>query len=183
MSNPNVSDQQLLRQRAEHRLANRTAPHTVAAFAALAPQAQADLLHELQVHQIELEMQNDELRRTQAALDTAQARYFDFYDLAPVGYVTVSDKALILQANLTTAALLGVPRARLIGKALPGFIVTPDADRYYLLCQQVLASGSAQSCELRMRHQPDGQPVWIKLQAIAATGDHRAQRHHVTQKC
>lgn len=137
----------------------------------LSPMALREVLQNLRLHQIELEMQNEELRSTQAALDIAQARYFDFYDLAPVGYVTVSNKAAILQANLTTAKLLGVSRAKLIGKALPGFIAMPDADSYYLLCKQALASGSAQSCELRMRHQPDGQAVWIKLQAIAATGD------------
>jgi len=140
----------------------------------LSPQGLREVLQNLRVHQIELELQNDELRRTQAALDTAQARYFDFYDLAPVGYVTVSDKALILQANLSTAALLGLPRARLIGKALPGFIVAPDADSFYLLCQQALASGSAECCELRIRHQPDGQAIWVKLQAIAATADNGA---------
>lgn len=137
----------------------------------LSPIAMRKLIHELRVHQIELEMQNDELRRTQAALDTAQARYFDFYDLAPVGYATVSGKALILQANFTAVNLLGVPRARLIGKALPGFIVPADADSYHLLCQQALASGMAQSTELRVRRSTDGQSVWIHLQAIAATGD------------
>jgi PAS domain S-box-containing protein len=130
----------------------------------------AQAIHELSVHQIELEMQNDELRRTQYALEAAQARFFDFYDLAPVGYVTVNEKALILQANLTTASLLGVPRADLIGKALPGFMAPPDADRYFLLCQQVLASATAQSLELRML-QSNGHAVWVSLQAIAVPGD------------
>ena len=136
----------------------------------LSPQALRELLQNLRLHQIELKMQNDELRRTQADLDTAQARYFDFYDLAPVGYVTVSVKALILQANLTTAAMLGLHRAQVIGKAFPSFIVASDADSYYLLCQQALASGSAQSCELRM-HKSDGNAFWVNLNAIAATGD------------
>ncbi|MFZ4626211.1 MAG: PAS domain S-box protein, partial [Rhodoferax sp.] len=136
----------------------------------LSPQALRALLQNLRLHQIELEMQNEELRCTQAALDTAQARYFDFYDLAPVGYVTVSDKALILQANLSTAELLGVPRAKLIGKALPGFLFAPDAGSFFLLCKQALASGSAQTTELRMRR-PDREPFWAKLHAIAATGD------------
>ena len=170
MSNPLVSDEQVLRQRAEHSMANRTGMHTAQAFAALTPDAQQKLLYELQVHQIELEMQNDELRRTQAALDTAQARYFDFYDLAPVGYVTVSEQALILQANLTTANLLGVPRSKLIGKPLPGFMPVSDGDRYYLLCQQALGSGSAQSCELQM-YLANGNGVWVELQAIAAIGE------------
>jgi PAS domain S-box-containing protein len=141
-----------------------------AGVADLSPQALRELLQNLRLHQIELELQNEELRRTQAALDREQARYFDFYDLAPVGYVTVGDKALILQANLSTATLLDLPRADLIGKALPGFMPAPDADRFYLMCQQALASGMAQSCELRLR-KPDGDAFWVKLHAIAVKGD------------
>ena len=129
-----------------------------------------ELLQDLQIHQIELELQNEELRRSQIALETAQTRYFDFYDLAPVGYVTVSEKTTILQANLTAATLLGVTSATLIGKALPSFMLPPDADRFYLLCKGAFASSSAQSCELSMI-KPDGDRVWISLQAIAATGD------------
>jgi len=67
----------------------------------------AELIHELRVHQIELEMQNEELRRAQAELDASWARYFDLYDLAPAGYFTLSEEGLILEANLTAATLLG----------------------------------------------------------------------------
>jgi PAS domain S-box-containing protein len=170
MSNPPVSDKQALRLLAERTMASRTGAYTAEAYAALTPEAQQQLLHELQVHQIELELQNDELRRTQTALDTAQARYFDFYDLAPVGYITVNEKALILQANLTTATLLGISRLQLIGQPLPRFMPAPDADRYYLLCQEALASASVQSCELQMR-QASGNLVWVSLQALAVPGD------------
>jgi PAS domain S-box-containing protein len=138
--------------------------------AELSPQALREVCQNLRLHQIELELQNEELRRTQAAFDTAQARYFDFYDLAPVGYVSVNAKAQILQANIKTAALLGVPRAELIGKALPGFMPATDADRYYLLCQQTLGTGSAQSCELRL-NDSRGNTVWVSLQAIGVPGD------------
>lgn len=65
------------------------------------------MIHELRVYQIELEMQNEELRRMQGELGASQARYFDLYDLAPVGYVTVNEKGLIFEANLTAATLLG----------------------------------------------------------------------------
>jgi PAS domain S-box-containing protein len=136
----------------------------------LTPQAVRNVLEDLRVHQIELEMQNDELRRTQVALEAAQERYFDFYDLAPVGYVTVNEQAKILQANLAAATLLGVDRAALPGKALSAFMLEPDADRYYLLCNEAFASGSAQSCELPLL-KPGNDTVWINLQAIAATGE------------
>ena len=130
-----------------------------------------EALAKLRLHQIELEMQNDELRRMQAALEIANSRYFDFYDLAPVGYVTVSAQAVILQANLTTASLLGVPRVVLLGKLLPSFIFPPDADRYDLLCKETLANdGAKTSAELRFC-QPDGQLFWVSLRAIAVPGD------------
>src|SRR5512137_1198992 len=72
------------------------------------------LIHELRVHQIELEMQNDELRRTQEELETSRARYFDLYELAPVGYFTVNEKGLIMEANLKSSGLLGVERKLLV---------------------------------------------------------------------
>ena len=80
------------------------------------PEALREALHELQVHQIELEMQNEELRRMHLELDTGRARYFDLYDLAPVGYCTLSEKGMILEANFTAATLLGVNRGALVGQ-------------------------------------------------------------------
>lgn len=71
------------------------------------------LLSELQVHQIELELQNEELRDTQAELASAHDRYADLYEFAPVGYVTLDRKGSILAANLTPAAMLGVGRGAL----------------------------------------------------------------------
>ena len=94
---------QALRKQAEARLLKKTAL-SPGSMDALPPDATRLLLHELQVHQIELEMQNEELRESQAALEGVRARYFDLYDLAPVGYCTVSEAGLIMQANLTAAA-------------------------------------------------------------------------------
>ena len=80
------------------------------------------LVQELQIHQIELEMQNEELRRAQAELEQSRAMYFDLFDLAPVGYFTLSEKNLIVEANLTGADLLGIARNDLAGRGFSGFV-------------------------------------------------------------
>ena len=104
---------------------------------------------ELCVHQIE-EMQNEELRQSQSELDAARKRYFDMYDLAPVGYCTLSEKGLILEANLTTATLLGIARSALIKQPISRFIHKEDQDIYYLHCKQLFETVEPQDCELRM---------------------------------
>ena len=97
---------------------------------ALSPEETRQTLHDLRVHQVELEMQNEELRRAQTELETMRARYFDLYDLAPIGYCTVSEKGLILEANLTAANLLGVSRSDLAKQPLSRFILKEDQDIY-----------------------------------------------------
>ena len=134
---------------------------------AMSPAATRLTLHELRVHQIELEMQNEELRRAQAELDAVRARYFDLYDLAPVGYCTVSEKGLILEANLTLAALLGVPRGALVKQPLSRFIVKADEDSYYLLCRRLFETGELQACELQLA-KSDGTTLWAHLAATAS---------------
>ena len=96
------------------------------------------LLHELQVHQIELEMQNDELRRAQEQTETWRDHYFDLYELAPVGYCSLSETGLVLQANLTLATLLGVVRGTLLKQPLSRCVAAPDQDDFYRLCVQLL---------------------------------------------
>jgi PAS domain S-box-containing protein len=120
------------------------------------------LIHELQVHQIELELQNEELRHAQQALEIARERYFDLYDLAPVGYCTLSDEGLILESNLSAATLLGSSRAQLKNRSLVDFIAHDNQYVYYLLLQQCLASGSVQTCELRLLR-VDGTLFWAEL--------------------
>ena len=121
----------------------------------------------LRVHQ---ERPTEALRRMQREFDAAQARYLDFYDLAPVGYVTTNQESLVIQANLTAAALLGLPRGSLMGRALPDFMFPSDAEVYRQLSQRVLVSGRTQSCDLRIR-KPNGSATWIWVHAMTATGD------------
>src|SRR5512133_3804558 len=137
---------------------------------ALSPDETRQLLHELQVHQIELEMQNDELRRTQAELDATRERYFDLCNLAPVGYLTISEQGLILEANLTAACLLGLDRGALVKKPISRFICKDDQDRYYLNRKQLFKTGEPQACELRMVKK-DGTVFWANLMATAARAE------------
>ena len=116
----------------------------------LSPNEAQRLIHELRVHQIELEMQNDELRRVQGELEASRDRYSDLYDFAPVGYLAISEKGLILEANLTVTEMLGVERGRLIGQSLSRFVVAEDEDVLYLHWKQVFQMGERHTCELEM---------------------------------
>ncbi len=130
------------------------------------PERARQLLHELRVHQIELEMQNDELRRTQEELEASRVRFFDLYDLAPVGYFTLSEEGIILEANLTVAILLGVGRGALVKQPLSRFILPEDQDIYYWHRKQLLETGAPQVCEFRMLRA--GSPpfqAWLKASA------------------
>ncbi len=132
------------------------------------------LLHELRVHQIELELQNEELRRSQHELAASQTRYFDLYELAPVAYCILSEQGVILEANFAVSKLLGIPRKALVLQSLSRFIQKEDQDRYFLHRQQLLKTGEAQAFELAMlRVEPSaGQaneaPFWASLNAMLA---------------
>ncbi len=170
---PHVADQgrgaaQALRRRAEKLLQGGTAEAAEhQSLASMSPAAIGEMLHELRVHQIELEMQNDELRRRQLELDTARARYFDIYDLAPVAYCTLSEAGLIIEANLAAASLLGVSRSALVRQRISRFIVKADQDVFYLHRKRLQRTGAPQTCELRMARD-DGTPFWGHLEAAAA---------------
>ncbi len=125
------------------------------------------MLHELQVHQVELEMQNDQLRHTQLELDGARARYFDLYDLAPVGYCTVDENGRILEANFTAASMLDAVRSDLVQQAVSRFIVQSDQDTYYRCRKALFAQGLPQDCELQMLTR-GGAPLWVHLRLSAA---------------
>ena len=156
-------------------LIDRPAPVSAASFA---PRSTEQLLHDLQVHQLELELQNEELRNTQYALDAERARYFDLYDLAPVGYCTLSEQGLLLEANLTAATLLGLARGALIHQPFSRFVLKADQDIYYLYHKQLLASGQTQSCELRMRTH-EGTSFWAHLEATIARNAEGAALHRM----
>jgi PAS domain S-box-containing protein len=125
-----------------------------------------EMLHEIDVQQIELEMQNEELIAAQAELDSSRARFIDLYDLAPAGYCTLSDKGLILEINLTAATMLGVPRSALVKQSISRFILKDDQDIYFRHSKRLFETGETQVYELRMLKQ-NGKEFWGQLITIA----------------
>ena len=123
------------------------------------------ILHELRLHQIELEMQNEELRRTQEELKASRDLYFNFYNLSPVGYIALSEKWMILDVNLTAADLLGVPRGALVRQPLTRFIFPEDQDINYLHLKQLFKTGAPQAYEIRMLKK-NGSPFWVRLETL-----------------
>lgn len=124
-----------------------------------------ELFYELEVHQIELEMQNEELRRVQQELEESRNRYFELYDLAPVGYVTL-ENGIIIEINLTGAGMLGIERRLLIKKRFSSFIAPDYQDEYYLFNQRILENETKQTCELKLLKK-DGTLFYANLEGIA----------------
>lgn len=131
----------------------------------------ASALQELQLHQTELEMQNAELRRSEVLLEDVKSQYFDLYELAPVGYCTISRLGEILQANLTLTTMLGVARGTLLSQRLSRFVKPEDQDILYRL--RANTAGSA-SCELRLLR-ADGTIIWALLMATVVATDELQQ--------
>lgn len=127
-------------------------------------QTSREALHELRIHQIELELQNEELRRAQAELEFSQSRYFDLYNLAPISYLTLDADGLIIEANLTAANHFGMLRSDLIGMPLSRFFASVDQDHYYYIRKALTDSGKPQSVELRLS-QTSLEERWVSLEA------------------
>ena len=165
-SAPSTNAEPILRQRAEERIRERTG-WTLENLEALSPEEVRRKCQELQAHQMEIEMQNEEMRQAQAKLDAARARYFDLYDRAPVGYCTLSEKGLILEANLTAEGLVGVARGALVDQPITRFILKEDQIAYHEHCKRLFETGEPQVCELRLLSQ-DGTQFWMHLEATPA---------------
>jgi diguanylate cyclase (GGDEF)-like protein/PAS domain S-box-containing protein len=125
------------------------------------------MLHELEVHQIELEMQNQDLRETQIMLDASRERYFDLYNMSPVGYCTLNEAGIILEANLTLSSLLDIHRSKLLKQSFSRFVFKDDQDDYYLKTKHVLLSEENLSFELRMLTSSN-RIVWVHLSSMCS---------------
>lgn len=124
------------------------------------------LVHELRVQQIELEMQNDGLRRTELELEAARDRYMELYDFSPAGHLTLDMGCTIVEANLRARTLLGINRKELIGQPVSRFFAPEDQDRFHRHCQEVLKTGMRQSCEVRLREKASA-ASWVQLESLA----------------
>ena len=123
------------------------------------------LVHELRVHQIELEMQNDELKRVQLALEASRDEFQDLYDFSPVGYFTLTEKGLITQVNLTGANLVGMARPKLIQKRFAQFVAIESEAQLYRHFSSVLKHVEKQACDLMLRR-GDGSTFHARLESI-----------------
>jgi PAS domain S-box-containing protein len=150
-----------LRQRAEEHLTK-----SAGAVTDMPTEDLQRLVHELQVHQVELEMQNEELRRTQNELATTRDRYADLYDFAPVGYMTLDASSMIVEANLTAANMLGIPRTLVVGKRLVRFIQPPDRDAFHKHCREAQTTKRRQTCEVEISAS-GGIDVFVRMETIA----------------
>jgi PAS domain S-box-containing protein len=131
------------------------------------PRTEADtqrLLHELQVHQIELEMQNAELQDARNEIEAGLEKYTDLYDFAPVGYFSIDEQGLILEVNLTGAALLGVERSHLINRRLQRFLARTSRPIFLAFLEKVFAGHGKQICEASLPNK-NGTLSWVDFQA------------------
>lgn len=133
---------------------------------AMSMQEIAQNMQELNLHKIELEMQNEELYKTQEELYNAKVRYFELYNMAPMGYLTLDADGLILESNLASTEILESSHEKLQNQSFSHFIYPQDQDVYYMFRKKIEASMRQQICELRMRTS-EGKVFWTQVIASA----------------
>ena len=138
-----------------------------------------ELLHELQVHQIELEMQNEELRSAHIALEQSRARYLSLYEFAPVGYLTLNRAGLIEEINLTGAALFGVERKQLINRRFAVLVTRQDSDRWYLMFRRMMQCKEEHNFELELQR-GDNSVFHAQLHCLPMTADGQTPMARIT---
>jgi PAS domain S-box-containing protein len=125
------------------------------------------LVHELHVHQVELEMQNEELKRAHSKIAESREKYIDLYDFAPVGYFSFDGNGVITEANLTGTSLIGIERSHLIGKPFSLFVSRQDRDIFSVHRRNTQKTGRTEKCELLLQRK-DGSLVPVLMESVAA---------------
>ena len=129
-----------------------------------------EILHELQVHQIELEMQNEQLRQAQLALEESRDHYVDLYEFAPVGYITLNHEGMIDKINLTAATLLGVERSKLPYRRFASFVAIEDRERWHRRFLSLLTRDDTLTYELALQR-GDGTRLYARLNCLCLKQD------------
>lgn len=130
-------------------------------------------IEELRIHQIELEMQNQQLLETQKKLEEAKQKYEELYDFAPVGYLTLAPGGKIMKANLTAAKMLDTPRRELVGTLLYHYFKKEDRDRLYLHLRKFFRRYDRHTCEVRLADKNHN--VYLRLDSTRDEGDKEKQ--------
>ena len=172
---PNANPSSHLRKKAEMLYEQQSS--NITDVSALSTEEIQHLVHELQVHQIELEIQNEELQHAQNELEVSRDKYADLYDFAPVAYFTIGEKGLIEEANLTGATLLHVERRMLIGQTLSRFVSPDHQDAYYLNRKKILETHTPQCCEIDMI-KADGTSFSAELKGVAINNEGGIQKRY-----
>ncbi len=128
------------------------------------------LIHDLSVHQIELETQNEELRRIQLELKEAKNKYAELYNFAPVGYLTLNEKCTILEANFTACQMLDIEKQNLIKRNFSRYIRQEDSYMFYSYRKRLIDTGTRQVCKLRIRKN-NGAQFYAQLEGTATFDD------------
>ena len=139
-----------------------------------------NLLQELEVHQIELEMQNEELINARVEIENSRRKYYELYDFAPVGYCICdagSNDAEICEINLTGAALLGIEKTVVQGKKLTEFICSESQDTFYFHHRTVFETGVKQTCNLKLKKR-DGTVFWARLESCTCEDNKIGSHQH-----
>jgi PAS domain S-box-containing protein len=153
-----------LRRSAEDRVKKRTARSSEKPSAL--PADHKTLLHELQIHQVELEMQNEELKRSRLEVEKGLARYTALYEFAPVGYFTLERRSgAIRQVNLTGARLLSVERSLLVNMRFESFVAPSDRSRFDAFLRKIFESRLRETCEVMLRA-AKGRPSHVQIEAV-----------------
>jgi PAS domain S-box-containing protein len=126
------------------------------------------LMQELQIHKIELELQNENLRQSKAEVEAALEKFSDLYDFAPVGYFSLDEQGLILEVNLTGSSLLGTERIRLAGRRFQLFVAPQNRPAFNVFLESTFAAREMRSCEVSLLSGGHA-PFWADLQAMSAT--------------
>ncbi|MFH0736236.1 MAG: PAS domain-containing protein [bacterium] len=123
------------------------------------------LVHLLQIHQIELEHQNQELRIAQAELEVSRNKYVNLFDFAPIPYFTLNKDGIIKEVNLSASAMLGLERRKIIGKSFKSFILQSERERFNFFMDSVFDSTIKKSCELKLNLK-DGNIFQVSLEGL-----------------